>query len=115
MKEALKDQVQDVKVSSRLKSHPVCLVSGEGVSFEMEKVLNQMPDGQNIKAGRILEINPNHQIFEALQTVFEKDKSLIQDYASLLYDQALLIEGFSIDDPVGFSNKICDLMVKANQ
>lgn len=115
LKEALKDQVQDVKVSSRLKSHPVCLVSGEGVSFEMEKVLNQMPDGQNIKAGRILEINPNHQIFEALQTVFEKDKSLIQDYASLLYDQALLIEGFSIDDPVGFSNKICDLMVKANQ
>ena len=115
LKEALKDQVQDVKISSRLKSHPVCLVSGEGVSFEMEKVLNQMPDGQNIKAGRILEINPNHAIFTALQTVFDKDKEKINDYASLLYDQALLIEGFSIDDPVAFSNKVCQLMVDANK
>ena len=115
IKEALKDQVQDVKVSSRLKSHPVCLVSGEGVSFEMEKVLSQMPDGQNVKAGRILEINPNHQIFVALQTVFEKDKDKIKDYASLLYDQALLIEGFSIDDPVEFSNKVCQLMIDANK
>ncbi len=115
LKDALKDQVQDVKVSSRLKTHPVCLVSGEGVSFEMEKVLNQMPDGQNIKAGRILEINPNHQIFTALQSVFEKNKDKINDYASLLYDQALLIEGFSIDDPVGFSNKVCDLMIEANK
>ena len=94
---------------------PVCLVSGEGVSFEMEKVLNQMPDGQNIKAGRILEINPNHQIFTALQSIFEKDKEKVKDYASLLYDQALLIEGFTIDDPVGFSNKVCALMVEANK
>lgn len=115
LKEALKDKVQDVKISSRLKSHPVCLVSGEGVSFEMEKVLNQMPDGQNVKAGRILEINPNHQIFNALQSVFEKDKDKINDYASLLFDQALLIEGFSIDDPVEFSNKICELMVELNK
>ncbi len=115
LKDALKDQVQDVKISSRLKTHPVCLVSGEGISFEMEKVLNAMPDGQNIKAGRILEINPNHQIFNALQTVFENDKDKIKDYASLLYDQALLIEGFSIDDPVGFSNKVCQLMIDANK
>ncbi len=115
LKEALKEQVQDVKISSRLKTHPVCLVSGEGVSFEMEKVLNAMPDGQNIKAGRILEINPNHQIFVALQSVFEKDKDKINDYASLLYNQALLIEGFSIDDPVKFSNQVCQLMVDANK
>ena len=115
LKEALKDQVQDVKVSSRLKSHPVCLVSGEGVSFEMEKVLNQMPDGQNIKAGRILEINPDHQIFTALKSVFDKDQEKIKDYASLLYDQALLIEGFSIENPVEFSNKICELIVDANK
>ena len=115
LKEALKDQVQDVKVSSRLKTHPVCLVSGEGVSFEMEKVLSQMPDAQGVNSGRILEINPNHQIFTALQSVFDKDKEKIKDYASLLYDQALLIEGFSIDDPVGFSNKVCDLMVEANK
>lgn len=115
LKEALKDQVQDVKVSSRLKTHPVCLVSGDGVSFEMEKVLSQMPDGQDVKAGRILEINPEHQIFKALKNVFDKDKSKIDDYASLLYDQALLIEGFGIEDPVEFSNKICNLMVEVNK
>lgn len=115
LKDALKEQVQDVKISSRLKTHPVCLVSGEGVSFEMEKVLNQMPDGQNIKAGRILEINPHHSIFVALQSVFEKDKDKVKDYASLLFNQALLIEGFSIDDPVEFSNQICQLMIDANK
>ncbi len=115
LKEALKEQVQDVKVSSRLKTHPVCLVSSEGVSFEMEKVLNQMPDGQEIKAGRILEINPNHQIFTALQSIFDKDQDKVKDYASLLYDQALLIEGFTIEDPVEFSNKVCQLMVDANK
>ncbi|MCD7949153.1 MAG: molecular chaperone HtpG [Erysipelotrichaceae bacterium] len=115
LKEALNDQVKDVKVSSRLKSHPVCLVSSDGVSFEMEKVMNRMPDGEGVKAGRILEINPNHELFAALQSVFEKDKDKIKDYASILYDQALLIEGFSIDDPVEFSNKICSLMVEANK
>ena len=115
LKDALKDQVQDVKISSRLKSHPVCLVSGDGVSFEMEKVLNQMPDGQNVKAGRILEINPNHELFGALQSLYTKDSDRVKDYASLLYDQALLIEGFAIDDPVAFSNKICNLIVEANK
>lgn len=115
LKDVLKDQVQDVKISSRLKTHPVCLVSGEGVSFEMEKVLNQMPDGQNVKAGRILEINPHHAIFNALQSVFQKDQEKVKDYASLLFNQALLIEGFSIDDPVEFSNQICQLMVDANK
>lgn len=114
MKETLPD-IKEVRFTNRLKTHPVCLVSSEGVSFEMEKVLNQMPDGQNIKAGRILEINPNHAIFNALQSLFEKDKEKINDYASLLYDQALLIEGFSIDDPVEFSNKVCQLMVDANK
>ena len=91
------------------------MVSGEGVSFEMEKVLSQMPDAQGVKAGRILEINPNHEIFNAFQSLFEKDQEKVKDYASLLYDQALLIEGFSIDDPVEFSNKVCNLMVEANK
>ena len=117
LKDALKDKVQDVKVSSRLKTHPVCLVSSEGVSFEMEKVLSQMPDGQaqGIKAGRILEINPNHDIFNAMKKVYENNPEKIDDYASILYDQALLIEGFSIDNPVEFSNKICDLMIQLNK
>ena len=115
IKEALKDQVVDVKISNRLKTHPVCLVSDQGVSFEMEKVLNSMPDGQNVKAGRILEINPNHDIFKAMQNVQEKHPEKISDYSSLLYDQALLIEGFSIENPVDFSNKICQLMIELNQ
>ena len=112
IKEALKDKVVDVKVSSRLKSHPVCLVSSEGLSFEMEKVLSQMPgqEGMDMKAGKILEINPHHAIFEALKTI---DQEQVEDYASLLYDQALLIEGFDVEDPIAFSNKICELMIKA--
>ena len=115
IKDALGDKVVDVKVSSRLKSHPVCLVSSEGLSFEMEKVLNQMPEGNDIKAGRILEINPNHDIFNAMKKVYENNKDKIGDYASILYDQALLIEGFSIENPVEFSNKICDLMIELNK
>ncbi|KMV79088.1 molecular chaperone HtpG [Faecalibacillus faecis] len=115
LKEALKDKVVDVKVSNRLKSHPVCLVSDQGVSFEMEKVLNAMPDGQDVKAGRILEINPNHDIFKAIQNVYQNNADKIKDYASLLFDQALLIEGLSIEDPVAFSNKICELMIELNK
>ena len=117
LKELLKDKVSDVKISSRLKSHPVCLSAGEGMSFEMEKVLAQMPEGNpyGIKATRILEINPNHPIFNALQALYAKDKSKVNDYADLLYNQALLIEGFEIEDPIEFSNKICSLMVDASK
>lgn len=111
MKEALEEKVVDVKISSRLKSHPVCLVSSEGVSFEMEKVLNAMPDGQDVKAGKILEINPNHPVFETMKDVYTNHSDKVKDYAALLYDQALLIEGFSVENPVEFSNRICDLMV----
>lgn len=117
LKEALSDKVSEVKVSARLIDDPVCLSSDEGMSFEMEKVLSAMPDGNpyGMKATRILEINPNHPIFTALQKVYDKDKDAIKDYADLLYNQALLIEGFSIEDPMEFSKKICDFMVKASQ
>lgn len=115
IKDALNDKVVDVKISNRLKTHPVCLVSDQGVSFEMEKVLNAMPDGQDVKAGRILEINPNHDIFKAMQNVQANHPEKINDYASILFDQALLIEGFSIENPVDFSNKICDLMIQLNK
>ena len=113
IKTALGDKVVDVKVSSRLKSHPVCLVSSDGISFEMEKVLSQMPGQEDMpmKAGKILEINPSHPIFNALQEI--KDEDQIKDYSQLLYDQALLIEGFDVEDPIEFSNKICELMIKA--
>lgn len=117
VKEALGDKVVEVRLSSRLKSHPVCLTSSEGVSFEMEKVLNAMPEaqGQNVKAGRILEINPNHDLFNALVNVNEKNADKVKDYASLLFDEAMLIEGFTIEDPVGFSNKITSLMIEASK
>ena len=117
IKEALNEAVSEVKISSRLKSHPVCLSAGEGMSFEMEKVLNAMPEGKNneLKATRILEINAAHPIFDALVHVYNNDKESVKEYASLLYDQALLIEGFEIEDPIAFSNKICSLMVKASK
>ena len=117
IKTALGDKVVDVKLTGRLKSHPVCLSASEGVSFEMEKALNAMPnpEGQKVKAGRILEINPDHQLFSALKTVYEKDPAKINDYADILFDQALLIEGFPVDDPVAFSTKITNLMIEATK
>ncbi len=117
LKEALGDKVSDVILSTRLKSHPVCLSTDEGMSFEMERVLSQMPNGNpyGLKATRILEINPNHAIFNALQTLFDKDKEAVKKYADLLYNQAMLIEGFEVEDPIAFSNAICDLMVEASK
>ncbi|MEF2784025.1 MAG: molecular chaperone HtpG [Clostridium sp.] len=117
LKEALGDKVKEVKISSRLVDDPVCLSSDEGMSFEMEKVLSAMPEGNpyGMKATRILEINPNHEIFTALQKVYEQDKDAVKDYAELLYDQALLIEGFPIENPTEFSKKICEFMVRASK
>lgn len=110
LKEALKEDVSEVKISMRLKSAPVCLVSGEGVSFEMEKVMAQSMDAnQHIKAQRILEINPDHNLFKALVKMNDDE---LKNVASVLYDQALLIEGFMPKDSVDFSAKIADLMVK---
>lgn len=113
LKEALKDYVSDVKLTNRLKSHPVCLTAEEGLSLEMEKVLQAMPDGEGIKANKVLEINPQHPVFMAINSIYENEPELISSYAKLLYDQALLIEGFNIDDPIEFSNQISNLMVKA--
>ncbi len=117
LKEALGDKVKEVKISSRLVDDPVCLSSDEGMSFEMEKVLSAMPEGNpyGMKATRILEINPNHEIFTALQKVYEQGKDAVKDYAELLYDQALLIEGFPIENPTEFSKKICEFMVRASK
>ncbi|MCL1809679.1 MAG: molecular chaperone HtpG [Clostridiales bacterium] len=115
MKEALGDRVAEVRLSQRLKSHPVCFASGGGVSIEMEKVLNAMPAGDKVKAEKILEINGNHAIFESLKNALEKKKDIssdetLKEYSELLYNQALLIEGMPIEDPVAFSNLICKLM-----
>ncbi|MCR4639741.1 molecular chaperone HtpG [Ruminococcus sp.] len=111
MQEALSGKVTKVALSQRLKSHPVCLTSEGEISLEMEKVLNSMPTDQKIKAQRVLEINPDHEIFGKLQSLSTSgDKDKLGKYAKLLYDQALLIEGMSIEDPVEFSNLICELM-----
>lgn len=114
MQEAIADKVKTVRLSKKLKTHPVCLSSDGSITIEMEKVLNAMPqnDGNKVKAEKALEINPNHPIFEKLKDLYANDKDKLKDYAKLLYDQALLIEGMSIDNPVEFANLVCDLMTK---
>ena len=114
IKEALKDDVKDVILSKRLTDSAVCLVSSDGLSFEMEKVLSAMPNNQGMKAERVLEINPNHPLFNALENIYLNDPTSIKNYADLLYSQALIMEGFSVKDPVEFSNKMCELMIKSS-
>lgn len=113
MKEALGDKVTEVKLSSRLKNAPVCISSTGPLSLDMEKVLNAMPQNadKQVKAQKALELNAAHPIFEKLKSLFESDKDMLTKYTKLLYSQALLIEGMSIEDPVELSNMICDLMV----
>jgi molecular chaperone HtpG len=115
IKEALKGEVDDVKLSTRLTDSPVCLVSGDGLSFEMEKVMDQMPGDKatHQKAQKILEINPNHDLFKAIDGLYKRGSEDLDDYASVLYNQALLIEGLKINDPVDFSNKMVKILVKA--
>ncbi len=111
MKNILNGKVKDVRVSKRLKTHPVCLTTDGEVSIEMEKILNAMPNNQNIKADKVLEINVHHDVFESLKDSFEQDKEKLALYTTLLYNQALLIEGLPIEDPVEFTNDICKIMV----
>jgi len=111
MKTILTDKVKDVKISKRLKSHPVCLTNEGEISIEMEKVLNTMPNGENVKADKILEININHDVFKSLKDAYEKDEEKLTLFTNLLYNQALLIEGLPINDPVEFTNNICKLMI----
>ncbi len=111
MKELLAGKVKDVRVSKRLRTHPVCLATEGEVTIEMEKILAAMPDNQNIKADKILEINTNHDVFKSLKNAFEHDKEKLNLYTNLLYNQALLIEGLPVGDPVEFTNDICKVMV----
>lgn len=111
MKNALAGKVKDVRVSKRLKSHPVCLSTDGELTIEMEKILAMMPDNQGIKAEKILEINTSHNVFNSLKAAFENDKDKLALYTNLLYNQALLIEGLPVQDPVEFTNDICKIMV----
>ncbi len=107
---ALDGRVQRVTLSSRLKSHPVCLTSEGDLTLEMEKVLNAMPMDNKVQAKLVMEINPEHPVFERLTALHGTDDEKLKKYSQLLYNQALLIEGMPVADPVAFSNLICELM-----
>ena len=110
VKETLGDAVAEVKPSTRLKSHPVCLTAGESLSFEMEKYFQLMQPDSSIKAQRILELNTEHPAFTALENAVTADPEKAKIYAKLLYDQALLIAGLPLDDPSGYTDLVCGLM-----
>ncbi|WP_336076956.1 molecular chaperone HtpG [Paenibacillus sp. 203] len=111
MKGLLEGKVSSVKASKRLKTHPVCLSADGEVTIEMEKILNAMPNNADVKANKVLEINVNHAVFNSLKEAFDKDKEKVNLYTALLYNQALLIEGLPLQDPVEFTNDICKIMV----
>jgi molecular chaperone HtpG len=110
MKNILSDKVKAVRASKRLKNYPVCLSNEGELTIEMEKVLNSMPNNENMKADKVLEINTSHDVFKSLKEAFENDKEKLQLYTDILYNQALLIEGLEVNDPVEFTNNICKIM-----
>ena len=112
MKESLADSVSEVRFTNRLKSHPVCLTTEGDVSVEMEKVFNAMPTDNKIKANTILEINSEHKIVDKLNDLYKNDKDELAKYTKILYAQARLIEGLTIDNPTEISNLVCDLISK---
>ncbi|MCC3381550.1 molecular chaperone HtpG [Paenibacillus farraposensis] len=111
MKGLLEGKVTSVKASKRLKTHPVCLSADGELTIEMEKILNAMPNNADVKANKVLEINVNHAVFNSLKEAFANDKEKANLYTALLYNQALLIEGLPLQDPVEFTNDICKIMV----
>jgi molecular chaperone HtpG len=111
MKTVLSGKVKDVRASKRLKNYPVCLSNDGDLTIEMEKTLNSMPNNENVKADKVLEINITHDMFKTLKNSFEVDKDKLDLYTNILYNQALLIEGLPINDPVEFTNNICKVMI----
>lgn len=113
MKEAIKDEVQEVKFTHKLKNHPVCLTSEGAISVEMQKILMQMPNNNQIKANTILEINESHPIAKKIKELYEeKNNDELSNYTKILYAQARLIEGLTLENPTEISNKICDILAK---
>ena len=110
MRETLSNRVKAVKASKILKNHPVCLSAEGEVTIEMEKILSAMPNNEGVKAEKVLEINTNHDVFKALKNAYESDKEKFNLYTNLLYNEALLIEGLAIEDPVEFTNNISKLI-----
>ena len=112
MKESLNGEVEDVRFTHRLKDHPVCLTSEGNVSIEMEKVINSMPTDQNVKAHKVLEINSEHSIASKIKELYQNDKEVLKEYTKILYAQARLIEGMSVENPTEISNLVCKLLSK---
>ena len=114
IKEALGDKIKEARISERPKTHPCCLTNEGQISLDMEKTFAAMPNNdQNVKAEKILELNPNHEMFRTLQKLHENDKEKLSAYSKILYTQALLIEGLTVEDPLEFSNLLCGLMTDA--
>mgnify|MGYP004455925519 CR=1 FL=1 len=112
MKEALDNKVEEVRFTGRLKNHPVCLISEGDISIEMEKVINAMPNDQEVHAKTIMEINESHPIAEKIKKLYQEDKDKLKDYTKVLYAQARLIEGLPVDNPTEISNLVCDMLSK---
>lgn len=111
MKDALTGKVKEVKVSTRLKDHPVCLSADGPLSIEMEKVLAQQPGSEGVKSDKVLELNASHPVFSVLKAAQEAgDTEKVKTYSELLYAQAQLIEGLPVDDPVAYAQAVCSLM-----
>ncbi len=111
MKKAL-PEVKDVRFTNKLKNHPVCLSTSGNISLEMEKVLNAMPTGENVKAEIVLEINDKHPIAGKLKELYEDDKEELEKYSKILYSQARLIEGLNVENPSELAELVCDYLSK---
>lgn len=112
MKENLAEEVEEIRYTDRLKNHPVCLTNEGEISVEMEKVMNAMPTDDKIKAKTVLEINKNHPIVKKLEELYKNDKEKLKEYTKIIYAQARLIEGLTIDNPTEISNLVCNLIAK---
>lgn len=113
IKEALTGEVDDVVISSKLVESPVCISTKDGLSLEMEKTLNEQPGSdQSVKSSKILELNPDHDLFKAFAAI-QSDDELVKNYASILLDEAMLLEGRDIKDKANFVKKMNELLVKA--
>ena len=111
VKETMGEKLKEVRISNKLKSHPVCMVPDSGMSFEMEKYLNRVAPTEKLSTGRVMELNAEHPAFAALKNAFETDKEKAGKYAQLLYAQALLIADLPIEDPSAYTDLVCSLML----
>lgn len=112
IKEALKGKVDEVSLSNKLVDSPVCISTKDGLSLNMEKTLNNLPSEEKAKASKVLEINPNHELFKAMSDI-KADKDTVKKYSDVLYDEAMLLEGFEVQDKENFIKNLNELMLKS--